>query len=53
MHFDCDYSQIEYRVLASMAGQQNLCDALADPDMDYHTYQAARMFNVPYASVTR
>ena len=52
MHFDCDYSQIEYRVLASMAGQQNLCDALADPDMDYHTYQAARMFNVPYASVT-
>ena len=52
VHFDCDYSQIEYRVLASMAGQQNLCDALADPDMDYHTYQAARMFNVPYASVT-
>ena len=52
MHFDCDYSQIEYRVLASMAGQQNLCDAFADPDMDYHTYQAARMFNVPYASVT-
>lgn len=50
--FDCDFSQIEYRVLASMAGQQNLCDALEDPDMDYHTYQAARMFNVPYASVT-
>lgn len=52
VHFDCDYSQIEYRVLASMAGQQNLCDALADPDMDYHTYQAARMFGVPYASVS-
>ena len=52
VHFDCDYSQIEYRVLASMAQQQNLCDALADPDMDYHTYQASRMFNVPYASVT-
>lgn len=52
LHFDCDYSQIEYRVLASMAQQENLCDALSDPDMDYHTYQAARMFNVPYASVT-
>ena len=52
VHFDCDYSQIEYRVLASMAKQTNLCDALSDPDMDYHTYQAARMFNVPYASVS-
>lgn len=50
--FDCDFSQIEYRVLASMAGQENLCKALEDPDMDYHTYQASRMFNVPYASVT-
>ena len=52
IHFDCDYSQIEYRVLASMAQQTNLCEAFADADMDYHTYQAARMFNVPYASVT-
>ena len=52
IHFDCDYSQIEYRVLASLAGQTNLCDAFCDPDMDYHTYQASRMFNVPYAMVT-
>lgn len=52
LHFDCDFSQIEYRVLASMAQQDNLCAALADPDMDYHTYQASRMFNVPYASVS-
>lgn len=52
MHFDCDFSQIEYRTLASMAQQTNLCDAMNDPDMDYHTYQASRMFNIPYASVT-
>ena len=51
-HFDCDFSQIEYRVLASMAQQENLCEAFADPDMDYHTYQASRMFGVPYESVT-
>ena len=24
-----------------------------DADMDYHQYQAARMFNVPYAAVTK
>lgn len=51
--FDCDFSQIEYRVLASMAGQQSLIDAFDDPDLDYHTYQASRMFNVPYASVPK
>lgn len=50
--FDCDYSQIEYRVLASMAGQTNLCEAMNDPDTDYHTHQASRMFGVPYASVS-
>lgn len=50
--FDCDFSQIEYRVLCSMASEENLKQAFLDPDMDYHTYQAARMFDVPYGAVT-
>ena len=50
--FDCDFSQIEYRVLCSIAQEENLKQSFADPDMDYHTYQAARMFDVPYGAVT-
>lgn len=51
--WDSDFSQIEYRVLCSMAHEQNLIDAFADPDMDYHTHQAARMFGVSYGAVTK
>lgn len=60
MHFDSDFAQIEQRVLVSYASIMfNDYESLAllkdfdDPDMDYHQYQAARMFNVPYASVTK
>lgn len=60
MHFDCDFAQIEQRVLVSYASVMfNDFESLAllrdfdDPDMDYHQYQAARMFNVPYAAVTK
>lgn len=49
---DMDYSAIEYRVLSSMAGQKNLIEAFRDPDNDYHTLQASRMFGVPYEFVT-
>lgn len=51
--YDCDFAQIEYRVLASMAGQDALIKAFDDPDLDYHTHQAARMFSLPYAAVTK
>lgn len=51
--WDSDFSQIEYRVLCSMAHEPKLIDSFADPDMDYHTYQAARMFSVPYGAVTK
>ena len=27
--------------------------AFDDPDLDYHTYQASRMFGVPYELVTK
>lgn len=48
--WDSDFSQIEYRVLASMSKEKFLMDAFADWDMDYHTLQASRMFGVPYAA---
>lgn len=60
MHFDSDFAQIEQRVLVSYASIMfNDFESLAllkdfdDPDMDYHQYQAARMFNVPYAAVSK
>lgn len=53
MMFDSDFSQIEYRVLSSMAQQTNLMSEFDDPDLDYHQYQASRMFNVPYALVSK
>lgn len=51
--WDSDFSQIEYRVLCSMAHEPALIQSFSDPDMDYHTYQAARMFGVPYGAVTK
>lgn len=51
--YDCDFAQIEYRVLASMAQQDALIKAFDDPDLDYHTHQAARMFSIPYAAVSK
>ena len=60
MHFDSDFAQIEQRVLVSYASimfndfeSLSLLQDFDDPDMDYHQYQAARMFNVPYAAVTK
>lgn len=60
MHFDSDFAQIEQRVLTSYAcimfpdePPLSLLKDFDDPDMDYHTYQAARMFNVPYAAVSK
>lgn len=50
---DADYSSIEYRILACMAGQTNLIERFNDPDMDYHTYQASRLFDVPYELVSK
>ena len=60
IHFDSDFAQIEQRVLTSYAcimfpndEPLALLKDFDDPDMDYHQYQAARMFNVPYAAVTK
>lgn len=49
---DADYSQIEYRVLVAMSGEEHLAKVFEDPDSDYHTLMASLMYGVPYASVT-
>ena len=49
---DADYSQIEYRVLVALSGEEKLAELFADPDNDYHTLMASLMYGVPYASVT-
>ena len=50
---DSDYSSVEYRVLGNMSGNTMIKEGFKDPDFDYHAYQAARMYNVPYAAVTK
>ncbi len=47
-----DYSQIEYRVLVALSGEEFLARLFEDPDNDYHTLMASLMYGVPYASVT-
>lgn len=49
---DADYSQIEYRVLTALAGNEWLAELFSDPDSDYHTLMASMMYGVDYASVT-
>jgi DNA polymerase I len=47
-----DYSQIELRLLAHIAGDEVLLDAFAQ-DEDIHSRTAAEIFGVPQAEVTR
>ena len=47
-----DYSQVELRVLAHVAGEQGLIDAFL-ADQDIHAATAARLFNVALDEVTR
>ena len=46
-----DYSQIELRVLAHMAGDENMINAFAH-HTDIHTKTASEVFNVPIEEVT-
>lgn len=43
---DADYSQIELRVLASMCGDKNMCDAFLS-GADIHTRTASQVFGLP------
>jgi len=46
-----DYSQIEYRVIASLAQEEPLIQSFNE-DKDIHRETAAILFNVPYSLVT-
>ncbi len=48
---DADYSQIELRVLASMAGDRGLIEAYRT-DKDIHRITASKVFHVPLEEVT-
>ena len=48
---DADYSQIELRVLAHIAQDENMCNAFRS-GMDIHTVTASQVFAVPASEVT-
>jgi len=47
-----DYSQIELRIVASISGDVNMCDAFRK-GTDIHTATASRVYNVPETEVTK
>lgn len=47
-----DYSQIELRIVASISGDKNMCNAFKD-GTDIHTATAARVYNVDEKNVTK
>lgn len=49
---DCDSSQIEARVLAWLAGQDDLCEAFARGE-DVYKKMASSIYNVPVEEVTK
>ena len=51
VYIDADYSQIELRVLAHLAGDENLINAFKE-NQDIHTMTASQVFNVPFDEVT-
>jgi len=48
----CDYSQVELRVMAAIAGDQAMIEAFQN-DLDIHTATAARVYGVELDEVTR
>lgn len=48
---DADYSQIELRILASLAGDKDLIEAYRE-GKDIHRITASKVFNVPFDEVT-
>jgi len=49
---DADYSQIELRILAHIAGDSAMVEAFRSGE-DFHTFTAGKVFGVPYDNVTK
>ena len=49
---DVDYSQVEYRIMAGLAGEKDIVESFKDPDTDHHINMYAKMFNVKPEDVT-
>ncbi len=49
--FACDYSQVELRVMAAIAGDEAMIEAFQQ-DLDIHTATAARVYGVGHDEVT-
>ena len=47
-----DYSQIELRIVASISGDENMCEAFKN-GTDIHTATAARVYNISEKEVTK
>jgi DNA polymerase-1 len=52
MLMSADYSQIELRIVASICGDKNMCEAFRE-GKDIHTATAARVYNIPESEVTK
>lgn len=49
----CDYSQVEYRIMAGMSGEKKVVDFFANnPEADYHILAYANMMGKAYEDVT-
>ena len=46
----CDYSQLEYRTMASLSGEDSLIDAFID-GVDFHVKTASTFLNIPIEQV--
>lgn len=52
IYIDADYSQIELRVLAHIANDENMIRAFKN-DEDIHREVASKVFNIPFEEVTK
>lgn len=52
VYIDADYSQIELRVLAHIAQDENMINAFKN-DEDIHKEVASKVFNIPFEEVTK
>lgn len=50
---DFDMSQVEYRIMASLSGHEEIIRKMQDPEKDYHIETAALVWNIPTYRVTK